>query len=61
MRALGLERRGRMRRPWGAGDKAFAACFDVSDKRWVAVLAALRSLQEGADVAQKDLVRSKLR
>ncbi len=43
-----------------AGDKAFAECFDVRDKRWLAVLSALRTVEEKADAEQKDLIRRKL-
>lgn len=43
-----------------AGDKAFAECFDVRDKRWLAVLSALRTVEERADAEQKDLIRHKL-
>ncbi|MFO0592042.1 MAG: hypothetical protein U0441_31130 [Polyangiaceae bacterium] len=43
-----------------AGEKAFAECFDVKDKRWLATLAALRTVEGKADEAQKDLVRRKL-
>jgi hypothetical protein len=43
-----------------AGEKAFAECFDVRDKRWLAVLSALRTVEERADEEQKEVIRRKL-